>query len=81
MQKKKVILSLPILWVKKLEETRKQNQYTSLQEVIYETLRNRYFTTKTRPAGKRAKRGPKIFEDYFSLPTKKTKALQRGGYL
>ncbi|GEM_PF-5437957 len=86
MQKKKIILSMPKEWIDKLESVRRQEYFTSIQEVIYNLVRKEYFVPQYKPngTGRKNKRGrpeKKTFEDYFSTPTKETRKLEREGLI
>jgi len=66
-----VKLTVPEIMLKKLEEERDKSAYESVQEVIKETIRKRYFLKDFEMGGKRsyngAKRGPKPKFDHEKM--------------
>jgi len=80
---KKVFLTMSDKLYKTLGEKTRKNGYITIQELINETLR-REFMPQQKSESKTNRRGrpeKKTFEDYFSVPTKETRKLEREGLI
>lgn len=73
---KQITLTLSEPLYKALLKKKKNYRYLTMEEFISDLLREA-LTRMQRRTSKREKQ----FEDYFSQPTKKTKQLEREGYL